>query len=279
MAWDKDKPAGNQKIRLSDEEIRANWAALETQIGSDHDFGAAGSGEHTIINFNAPVEDGGDPGANKGALFIKDVDDKAELHWEDEDGNEIQLTSAGSILLSFNQLEFYEPIETPADAANHGFLYLKDVDDVAELHFLDESGNEIQLTSLGTMLTFPSGTKMYFYQNTAPEGWTIDAACADALLAVKGGAQAFNVDGGNQAGTWTQPGHTLTEAELPSHSHSKDIISFDGAGGCTGWYSVGALAGSCFGSASTDTTGSGDSHNHGTTYRPLAQVGIIATKD
>lgn len=63
----------------------------------------------------------------------------------------------------------------------------------------------------------PTGTKMYFYQDTAPTGWTIDGAVADVCLAVKGGANAFNVAGGSLAGTWTQPGHTHTG---PSHTHT-----------------------------------------------------------
>jgi hypothetical protein len=39
MAWDKTKPAGSQKIRLSDEEIRANWAAIDAVIGDELDAG------------------------------------------------------------------------------------------------------------------------------------------------------------------------------------------------------------------------------------------------
>jgi hypothetical protein len=55
MAWDKDKPAGSQKIRLSDEEIRANWAALEDALGRQHTFpGVLGgtAGEHTPLIAN-----------------------------------------------------------------------------------------------------------------------------------------------------------------------------------------------------------------------------------
>lgn len=63
----------------------------------------------------------------------------------------------------------------------------------------------------------PTGTKMWFYQNTAPFGWVIDATPSDAVLAVKGGSNAYNVNGGVQAGTWSQPTHTHTG---PLHSHS-----------------------------------------------------------
>lgn len=55
MAWDKDKPAGSQKIRLSDEEIRANWTALEDALAREHTFpGVLGgtAGEHTPLIAN-----------------------------------------------------------------------------------------------------------------------------------------------------------------------------------------------------------------------------------
>lgn len=53
MAWDAAKPAGSQKIRLSDEEIRANWAALEAALAAEHQFPNTGDdGTHKL-----PVED------------------------------------------------------------------------------------------------------------------------------------------------------------------------------------------------------------------------------
>ena len=70
----------------------------------------------------------------------------------------------------------------------------------------------------------PAGTKMWFYQNTAPMGWVIDSTPADAILAVKGGSAAYNVNGGMAAGTWTHPTHTHTGPlhthTGPSHAHS-----------------------------------------------------------
>lgn len=65
MAWNKDNPAGNQKIRLSDEEIRANNAALETTLSQEHYFPNLGNdGQHKF-----PVEVA-DPAGAEGALAI-----------------------------------------------------------------------------------------------------------------------------------------------------------------------------------------------------------------
>lgn len=55
MAWDKNKPAGSQKIRLSDEEIRANNTALEDALAREHTFpGVLGgtAGKHTPLIAN-----------------------------------------------------------------------------------------------------------------------------------------------------------------------------------------------------------------------------------
>ena len=60
-----------------------------------------------------------------------------------------------------------------------------------------------------------AGTKMWFYQDVAPAGWTLDAVPGDELLAVKGGAQAYNAAGGTVAGTWTVAGLTKD-----AHTHA-----------------------------------------------------------
>ena len=76
---------------------------------------------------------------------------------------------------------------------------------------------ELNLMNPTNTLTAPAGTKMIFYQNAAPAGWTIDSDPADHLLAIKGGTEAYNAAGGTKAGTWTQPDHNHTG---PSHIHT-----------------------------------------------------------
>ena len=147
--------------------------------------------------------------------------------------------------------------------------------------------------------------KLWFYENSAPTGWTIVTA-SDALLAVKGGTTYTT--GGAQVGTWTQPDCILDATMIPAHTH--------GAAGSHGhtlsWYGptsgdgVGSESASKFtigsnlynndgyiwqqGNASyyrADTTGDhthtsvggGLKHFHGSAYRPLAQVGIICSRN
>ena len=123
---------------------------------------------------------------------------------------------------------------------------------------------------------FASGRKVYLYENTAPTGWSI-VAVTDAVLSVKGGSNAYNTTGGTQAGTWTQPNHTLTINELASHSH--DVLIYGGTGGTptlVSGFNTGTPTYSVPGAA--EPTGGGAAHNHGTAYRPSAAVGIICTK-
>lgn len=136
----------------------------------------------------------------------------------------------------------------------------------------------------------PSGSSMWFYQDVSPVGWSLIAA-ADSLLAVKGGANAYNVAGGNNAGTWVQPNHLhttadhqLTKAEMPAHTHDRpDRYTWRVEGGQGGLY----FSPYATNTVPTSSTGGGDVHNHGntldsgtpSTWRPQAYVGILARKD
>ena len=62
-------------------------------------------------------------------------------------GTEVSDAAAGQ----HRQIEFYGPISTPTYAADKAWVYSKDVSSVVEIHILDESGNEIQLTDAGTI--------------------------------------------------------------------------------------------------------------------------------
>lgn len=138
--------------------------------------------------------------------------------------------------------------------------------------------------------------KLWTYQNTAPSGWNIVASTTDALLACKGGANAYNTTGGQQIGTWTQPNHlhttgdhALSIAELAAHTHGRPTcvlgIQSGGGSGAGTVYGAGAYT-SYQASRAGSSTGSGTAHNHGNTgnsataatYRPLANLGIVIEK-
>ena len=95
---------------------------------------------------------------------------------------------------------------------------------------------------------------------------------------MKGGSNDYDAVGGNVAGSWLSPSHTLITAELPSHRHSytrypsANLWVYKYVGNI--WYPYD------FSTVNTGSTGGGGGHRHGTnTYRPYSVVGIIAKYD
>src|SRR6056297_238640 len=62
MVFDKTRPAGSRKIRLSDDDLRENNAALESALSEGHEFTTGGNqtGKHTTPTFK---DNGSDPAA------------------------------------------------------------------------------------------------------------------------------------------------------------------------------------------------------------------------
>ena len=73
------------------------------------------------------------------------------------------------------------------------------------------------------ILPAPAGTKLIFYQASAPPGWTTDAAVADCVLAFKGGSEAYDDVAGTLVGSWTQPNHTHPIVHTHELDHTHDV--------------------------------------------------------
>ena len=98
MEFDKTKPTAGIEARLLDDYIRENNDGLEDAISRDHKFPTGygdDAGEHTQVTFNDVLADKPTVSGNKGALYIKTVNDVSELFYEDNGGQEIQLTQDG----------------------------------------------------------------------------------------------------------------------------------------------------------------------------------------
>ncbi|OPY78300.1 MAG: hypothetical protein A4E65_02323 [Syntrophorhabdus sp. PtaU1.Bin153] len=170
----------------------------------------------------------------------------------------------------------------------------------AGLQWFDTTNNLWKIRNDGNdgWLAVPAvstGQKLWVYSNTAMEGWVIDSAITDAVIAVKGGANGYNVNGGTLAGTWTQPNHTHSMA----HTHGGNT----GASGGTLSWSNGYTGGNLYyndnvdspvkwnsvtssvlrailsltGHTHTISSETGNVANSATaaTYRPYAAVGTI----
>jgi len=176
----------------------------------------------------------------------------------------------------------------PTHAANKGILYAKDVSAKAELHYIDENGNEVQLTSGGVIAGFPAGTYMLFYQDTAPMGWTIQNTLDDKLVYITKGSAASGQTGGgvHSTGTWSLGAHTHTIA----HTHTVTIPINGYGGDPTGGYYPGYIQtdnpGNVYHATTSPapTSSASSSANSGSTdlsntWRPAAYCCIIAKKD
>ena len=160
--------------------------------------------------------------------------------------------------------------------------------------------NQADSAWLGVMYGTTS-YKVWVYINAAGDGWVIDSSVTDRVLALKGGAQAYNVSGATQAGSWTQPNSTLSVANLPSHNHggatgldgihshmgiqpfgdedqSRAKLGTGGPGDQTSFVDKSGYVGDPIPNEHSHTIssqGSGTAHDHGTSYRPYAAVGTL----
>ncbi len=97
MAWNASKPDGGDYLADSDADLRANFAALQSAIGQDHDFDASTqTGKHEKMTL-VETADLGTGAEGVPILGAQTASGKAELVFTDEDDNDIQLTSGGSI--------------------------------------------------------------------------------------------------------------------------------------------------------------------------------------
>jgi hypothetical protein len=85
MTWDKTLPAGSTAIRASDDQLRDNFVAIE-------EGGVPYNSLKLSVQGSAPTAV-----ADFGFLYTKDVSSKGELHYRDEDSNDVVMTSAGSL--------------------------------------------------------------------------------------------------------------------------------------------------------------------------------------
>ena len=89
-------PADSDNASEGAQRIRQLKVDIKERLQVDHSWaGDADDGAHKKVTFVDPLSAKPTAAVSEGYLYTKDVNTKAELFWEDEDGNETQLTSAG----------------------------------------------------------------------------------------------------------------------------------------------------------------------------------------
>jgi len=239
--YDTDTPLGSEDPKLTDDYFRDTKTALQERLDVDGYWYIDGSnvadadeiGYHRKVTLmNGDFTDIATPSAGVadcGVLYVKDdADSKAELHFIDEDGNEIQLTKGGTI----NAGAITQGDITQADndtTASTSFSYDAAIETWTELETVTmtiSEGSDVLVMFHATAISEGSGRVRFRIQHG-----TTDLACGVIRGSGDGGTihlQALheNVSAGEYTyaadyyrlgGTWTHSiDHTreLTVVEL-----------------------------------------------------------------
>lgn len=140
----------------------------------------------------------------------------------------------------------------------------------------------------------PSGTVMVFYQAAAPVGWTQVVTQNDKALRVVSGGTGGTAGGTDSIASppthiHATSSHTLTEAQMPAHTHSLVVSGSSGVvavqnGGPNQGISGGGPGGGSWSQQVSASAGSSNSHDHGnvsatTGFSPAYINVLIASKD
>jgi len=190
-------------------------------------------------------------------------------------------TLTGSVVVSTPCIGFFWIVNNTTGAftvsiqANFGSGAVGSASNVpqgARVLFVSDTTNGVQTGSS----SFPSGTNTVFYQASAPSGWTQVVTLNDYLPRIVSGTGGAATSGSGFSSinaSVTTAGHTLTTAEMPSHSHTDNghTHPLTAYGGVAGGASFAALASAGSGAAtgtgfaSLSNTGGGAAHTHGLT--------------
>jgi hypothetical protein len=105
--------------------------------------------------------------------------------------------------------------------------------------FFNTSSNNMKVRasdnlSWNTVMHGDEDSLMWFHTNTAQPGWVIDSSVTDAVVALKGGTEAYNRTGGGTAGSWvlsniTQAhNHQWTNYSTPGVLGTETTFDVDG---------------------------------------------------
>lgn len=152
------------------------------------------------------------------------------------------------------------------------------------LVFLDTSNGPriVAIAGSATADPVPTGAKTIWYNAAAPAGWTAVALNDYAIKIVTaglGGVTSGSVAYSTLFARTATDSHTLTTAQIPSHTHDVKygLDSFSGGPG-PGVNSI-SSAGAQTGSAAATATGGGNGHTHDIDMRVQTAAFTLATKD
>lgn len=241
MVWDPSLPQDTSKIRLSAGYIRSNWAALNSGLGSDVNLGIASGTKMFFYQDTAPT----------GWTIVATAKDA------------LLAVKADTTTYTVVNFSNSNPGVITLDTSDHGFALGMSITTSG----ITQSGSGSDLNG-DWLISSVAGSAITITTDTS-SGYKSYSSGGTLALSTS----SIYTTGGTMKGTWQQPDHTLTAAEM-EHNHlaGGDFAGNSGAGSPFRAY----LATTSVGGAINGVTAS--AHNHGTTYRPYAAVGIICQR-
>jgi len=158
--YDNDTPAVGSAPGLGYAYIQEIKKAAQERMNVDHYWPLTGTqvsdseaGQHRQVEFYGPITTP-THATNKGWLYIKDdVDDKAELHWLDEDGNEKQITSAGILKVVAGDYDADSIDQDDIRLANDSYLTARNVAGDGDLNIIKANASGVPEILVGAVLS------------------------------------------------------------------------------------------------------------------------------
>jgi hypothetical protein len=246
-------PAGSDNISSGDNRIREHKVQVREILEKDHEYPTTGqsatAGQHKKVTLQEQA-DLGTGAVSATILGSQTVGGKGEVVYTDEDDNDIQLTNAGTPIAINAVTAKTAPV--PADA-----ILLND----------SEASNVSKSCTLANLanVIYPVGaifTTVTAYANSAA---VVAAIGGTTWVSFGAGKVLVGLDSGDtDFDTVEETGgaktHTLTESEMPAHTHTDAMYN------ANGWSSgdnvQASNATSAAGNLTTNSTGGDGAHNN-----------------
>ncbi len=128
-------PDGGESPTVLDSHGQNTRKGFQERLDIDHVFAVDGdggmdggdTGKHKQVNFVDPLGEKPTAAASEGIVYTLDVNEKAELHYVDEDTKVTQITSAGNLLLTAAAVEAAKAsiLDETTVESNSGVIQLK----------------------------------------------------------------------------------------------------------------------------------------------------------
>lgn len=211
---------GAQRIRHLKEDISERAAVDHSWAGDTED------GKHSKVTLR--VQASVTEEADAGILYSKDASGKAELHYKDEDANEIQLTSGGAINVS-------ALLQAVQDVVNPIGTIRMDCHETADTGWLECDGSTIGDASSGADHASDNYETLFGllnnirWDNPGSAVWASHGTVKLPNLSGRvpigrgtgtaGDATAHTIGEQPTSGAGGEENHTIALAELPPHTH------------------------------------------------------------